>query len=121
MTSKSYGLDFLLVYSWDWWQDRVNTGKPTLEEDYKDDERNKAPEPPYTLPNDGPSEFKNTETAGQLKVDDIFFAGIEECPRCQETLHIYEIKDLEGRNIYRCKNCFVKLKRTQVGWVEDKD
>jgi len=127
MTTKStgYGLDFLLVYSWDWWKDPVNTGRAKLEEDYKDDERNKASQTPLTINDSGPSERKQTYTAGphppESVAGSIELAMMEICPVCEETLHLYKTKDVQGRLTFRCKNCFVKLKKSPNGWIEDKD
>lgn len=123
MTQKSYGVDFLLVYSWDVWENRQNTGRATLAEDYKDDERNKAAQTPLSIKDSGPTEFNQTQTlpkAGNIPAPlaETELAMIEVCPICQETLRLYSTRDiLSNKKIYRCKNCGVQLVKSSMGWV----
>lgn len=123
MTEQSYGLDFLLVYSWDWWENRQNTGKVTLAEDYKDDESHKAAQTPFSIKDSGPTEFNQTQTlpkAGSLPAPlaQTELAMIEVCPVCQETLQLYSTKDILSKHkVFRCKNCGTILVKSSMGWI----
>ena len=123
MAEQSYGIDFLLVYSWDWWENRQNTGKVTLAEDYKDDERNKAAQTPLSIKDSGPTEFNQTQTlpkTGNIPAPlaQTELAMIEVCPVCQETLQLYKTQDIITKaKIFRCKNCGAILVKSSMGWI----
>jgi hypothetical protein len=123
MGEESYGIDCLIVYSWDFWENRVNTGKPILVEDYKYDEKNKAAQTPLSIKDSGPEEFIQTRTTGPHPPPSVSgsieLSMIEICPRCQETLQLYYTKDvLTHEKVMRCKNCFTILVQSSNGWVE---
>lgn len=125
--SKSCGVDILLVGDWNWWyghwQDQYHgmQNLPPASDVVKEDPNIKFANPDFqkSIEDSGPIELKNTQTLGE-HIPDVL-AYIEECPKCQETLQLYKTKDVEGRLIFRCKHCFVKLKKSSEGWVENRD
>lgn len=101
-----------------------NTGKPILEEDYKDDEKNKAAQKELgPIKDSGPVEAVITRTTGHhppaSEGGSMELAMMEICPHCEDTLRLYYTRDvLSGEKIMRCKNCGTILVQSANGWVE---
>lgn len=125
--NKTYGVDCQLAHDYFWW---LNHLEPDLMYDRPNENREKvsdqtsvtpeAPvaQPPFTLPADAPAEFVKTKPKGTTPADTMETALYEVCPLCDTVLRLYKVKDGD-RLIFRCSNCFVKLKNSQIGWVVD--
>jgi hypothetical protein len=81
---------------------------------YDSDEVNLASNPPMTIDDSGPTELKNTVTLGSHPIGEGPFYEI--CPKCEETLQLYGIKDNSGKT-YRCRFCHQELVNSSRGWV----
>jgi hypothetical protein len=125
--TKSYGIDCQLTYTYEWWKNHL---EPDLMYDRPNENRQKVSEqidvtpealvahPPLTITDQGPVEFVKTKPSGTTPAQTQELAMIEVCPVCDTTLKLYKTTDF-GRTIFRCANCYVKLKRSQMGWIVD--
>ena len=130
MNKKSFSIDCILIYSWEYWEnhllpdliyDQPYLNREKVAETVENAPQLKTAEPPYTMPNTGPSEFTNTETQGTSPIHTMELALYEVCPRCDTVLQMYYVRGPHGEKVYRCKNCFLKLKKSEMGWIADED
>lgn len=82
----------------------------------------------YPTGGSGPEELKQTTIKPQVAeksqplAEQIAFTEMEYCPHCDATLQLTSSRDVfTGQKIFRCKNCFAKLVKTNTGWEEEQN
>jgi hypothetical protein len=99
--------------------------RPTLKEDTEYDPELHSAQPPFVIKDSGPTELNNTLTLpknGFNVIGNNALDMYEICPKCEEVLHLYSIKDIITHDkIYRCRNCHQELVKSARGWIIPQD